>query len=139
MKLIPFLFLTLSLHLSLPAQTDSIATSSLNLDVYYSGDLESRINAFKANQRNQFFKGYSVQILSASGPTALQELSALKQSFLQKYPKVPINEIWEAPNWKLRVGEFKSRFNAAVYRQYILSEFPRAYVVESDLRKRSKR
>jgi hypothetical protein len=124
--------------LGILAQLDS--TSAFKVDnVHYSGNLESQIWAFKETQRNQFYKGYSVQILSASGPTALQDLSVLKQTFLQKYPKVPLNEIWEAPNWKLRVGEFRSRFNAAVYRQYLLGEFPRAYVVEGELRKRSKR
>jgi hypothetical protein len=135
-----FLFcLLLFLPALLKAQIDSTTAAPLDLDIRFSGDLESKIWAFKENQRNQFYKGYSVQILSASGPAALQELSVLKQAFLQKYPKVPVNEIWEAPNWKLRVGEFRSRFNAAVYRQYLLGEFPRAYVVEGELRKRSKR
>ena len=134
-----FLFLIVLLPLNLLAQSDSSKATLKGMDVQYSGNLESRIWAFKEIQRNQFYKGYSVQILSASGPTALQELAALKQTFLQKYPTVPVNEIWEAPNWKLRVGEFRSRFNAAIYRQYLIGEFPRAYVVEGELRKRSKR
>jgi hypothetical protein len=124
--------------LGILAQLDSTPVLK-GADLQYSGNLESKIWAFKETQRNQFYKGYSVQILSASGPTALQDLSVLKQTFLQKYPKVPLHEIWEAPNWKLRVGEFRSRFNAAVYRQYLLGEFPRAYVVEGELRKRLKR
>jgi hypothetical protein len=134
-----FFCLLLLLPTLLQAQLDTTAPTQPDLDIRYSGDLEAKIWSFKETQRNQFYKGYSVQILSASGPTALQELSVLKQTFLQKYPKVPVNEIWEAPNWKLRVGEFRSRFNAAIYRQYLLGEFPRAYVVEGELRKRSKR
>jgi len=120
-------------------QSDSSNASLSNQNIQFAPGLEGQISSFKEEQRNQFYKGYSVQILSASGPTALQDLAGMKQSFLRLHPNVPVNEIWEAPNWKLRVGEFKSKFNAAVYRQYLLSDFPRAYVVEGEIRKRSKR
>lgn len=132
-------FLLFVLPLRTLAQSDSSNAALKISEIHYAAGLESQIAGYKEAQRNQFYKGYSVQILSASGPNALQDLASLKQAFLQKYPKVPLNEIWEAPNWKLRVGEFRSRFNAAVYRQYLLGEFPRAYVVEGELRKRSKR
>lgn len=120
-------------------QSDSSKASSHNQNIHFAPGLESQINSFKEDQRNQFFKGYSVQILSASGPTALQDLAGMKQSFVRLHPNVPVHEIWEAPNWKLRVGEFKSKFNAAVYRKYLLADFPRAYVVEGEIRKRTKR
>lgn len=76
-------------------------------------------------------KGYRIQIYFGADKTKAKEMKA---KFLGRYSdKVRAYEIYEVPNFKIRVGDFRTRLEAYRFLKEIKAEFPTAFIVESDI------
>lgn len=76
-------------------------------------------------------KGYRIQIYFGADKTKAKEMKA---KFLSRYSdKVHAYEIYEVPNFKIRVGDFRTRLEAYRFLKEIKAEFPTAFIVESDI------
>lgn len=79
------------------------------------------------NKEHGELPGYRVQIISS---TSLGDVKAAKSSFLQKFPEFKANIVYEAPNYKLRIGNYTNRFDANRYLQEFLIYYPNAFIVK---------
>ncbi|MBI3510380.1 MAG: SPOR domain-containing protein [Bacteroidetes bacterium] len=76
-------------------------------------------------------KGYRVQIYFGADKAKANEEKA---KFLGQYDKdIHAYEIYEAPNFKIRVGDFRTKLEAYAFLKKIKNEFPSAFIVESDI------
>mgnify|MGYP001194464777 CR=1 FL=1 len=117
-----FLFLTVSL-----AAYSQQASGSLV--IHFDRGVESAISAYIAEATEEKPKGFRVQLCSESGNNAKTIANSIKSQFLSKYRDVPAYMIWESPNFKVRVGDFKTRLDATLFWKQIQDQFPQAYVV----------
>lgn len=69
--------------------------------------------------------GFRVQVFFGTREEALK----LKGEFLQLFPEQKAYVSYQAPNFKLRVGNFRSQLDAEKFLHNIKEEFPSAYVV----------
>lgn len=71
--------------------------------------------------------GYRIQILATNSlVTAKDE----KASFLNQYDSYRATIVFEAPNYKLRIGNYTNRFDANRDLQILLVDFPNALIVK---------
>lgn len=77
----------------------------------------------------QLVKGYRVQISSANGADARAKTSADKVKFLALFPDVAAHDLWEAPSYKVRVGDCRTKFEAEQLKKLIQTSFPFCFVV----------
>lgn len=78
--------------------------------------------------------GFRVQIYMASGNQArLLTLQQMEQ-FEERYPEVPAYMVYEEPNFKLRVGDFRTRLDARRFLERIKRQYPAAYIVMDQIR-----
>lgn len=75
------------------------------------------------------FKGYRVQIYLGDRRTA----EDTKRSFLQKHPELPIYMSWLAPNFRLRVGDIRTRLEAQRLLRDLRAEYPGSYIVPDEI------
>lgn len=73
--------------------------------------------------------GYRVQIFLGDRSTA----EATKRTFLQKNPDVPVYLSWLAPNFRLRVGDFRTRLEAEHLLHDVKTAFPGSYIVPDEI------
>ncbi|MDE3143965.1 MAG: SPOR domain-containing protein [Bacteroidota bacterium] len=74
------------------------------------------------------YKGFRVQIISTSNR---DEAFKMKADVLTKFPDQKSYIIFQAPNYKIRIGNFLKREDAENYRKQITNSFPQEiYVVE---------
>jgi len=94
---------------------------------------DSRLNAIVKKHiqtNNKTFPGFRVQIYFGSGNQAMNQANSLKTAFLNKYGKDYGSYIvYDAPYFKLRVGDFRSRAEAICFQHKIAKVFPNAWVV----------
>lgn len=77
---------------------------------------------------NGLYKGFRVQIISTSNR---DEAFKIKADVLTKFPDQKSYIIFQAPNYKIRIGNFLKREDAENYRKQITNSFPQEiYVVE---------
>jgi hypothetical protein len=95
-------------------------------------EMDDRINILaKAYMSNKTLKGYKVQIFSGQ---SRWEASKVKSEFISAYPKLPTpNLTYHAPNFKLRIGNYRNRFEAEKNLRILKEKFPSAFLVKDEI------
>ena len=79
------------------------------------------------NTKKKGIEGYRVQIHFGANRDAAKEI---KTKFLSLYSEVEAYEIYQQPNFKIRVGDCRSRFDAEKLQKEIEIDFPNSFVVQ---------
>lgn len=73
-------------------------------------------------------KGYKIQIFSGH---SRWEASKTKTDFISEYPYLPVPKlIYQSPNFKLRMGDYRNRFEAEKILRSLNKEFSSAFIVK---------
>jgi hypothetical protein len=76
-------------------------------------------------------KGYRVQIYFGVDN---EKAKSIKSKFLTDHANdAHAYIVYEAPNFKVRIGDFRSRLEAYRFLRKIKAEFPTAFIVETDI------
>lgn len=78
------------------------------------------------NQKNPGTEGFRVQIHFGNDREKAREV---KSEFLSNHPSIEAYESYQSPNFRVRVGNFRNRYEAARFQKEIQSEFTSAFVV----------
>lgn len=85
----------------------------------------------KKNLSHPVLPGYRVQIyFGGNRPKA----SETKLDFMSKYPDCPAYLSYQQPNYKVRVGDFRNRFDALQFMKKIQGDYPTTFVVPDEVK-----
>jgi len=79
--------------------------------------------------RNRGVSGFRVQISADSGPQSKLRTQRRQAEFNARFPEVPSYIIFDSPEFKLRVGDFRTRLDANRFLESIARDFPAAFIV----------
>lgn len=86
------------------------------------------------NQRSSSFSGYRIQLLSV--PSYRSDIDSLKRyctAFEENFPDVPAYLQYLDPDFKVRVGNFKSKLEAIPTLKKIRRKYPSSYIVKTPI------
>lgn len=112
-----------------------LAVDSPSAAVTEPGDImlivDPRVEALMQDyvSRKHVQRGYRVQIFLGDRKTA----EDTKRTFLQKYPDIPAYLSWLAPNFRLRVGDLRTRLEAEKLMAELKPLFPGSYIVPDEI------
>lgn len=75
-------------------------------------------------------EGFRVQLHFGNDRDKAREV---KSKFLNLHQDIPAYESYQQPNFRIRVGNFRTRIEAMKFLKSIKSEFPAAFVVSDDI------
>lgn len=75
-------------------------------------------------------KGYRVQIFLGSEREKAREM---RRTFLLRHPDIGGYESYLAPNFRIRVGDLRTRLEAEKLRHELKTEFPGCYIVPDEI------
>lgn len=78
------------------------------------------------NQRKKGVEGYRVQIAQGT----MEEIRRIEAKFLLQYENIKTHPKFDAPDFRLKVGDFRTRSEAIKFKQLIKTQYPASYVVE---------
>lgn len=85
----------------------------------------------KENLQHQSMPGYRIQIyFGVNRPKAAE----LKLDFNTRYPDMPAYLTYQQPNYKVRVGDFRSRYEARKFLKSIEGLYPTTFVVPDEVK-----
>ena len=84
------------------------------------------------NTRAKTIPGYRVQIASFSGTSSKSNAFNLRTRFMTDYPHVQAYIIYDEPNFKVKVGDFRSRLEAYAFLQEI-KEVYKGYIIKDNI------
>jgi hypothetical protein len=82
------------------------------------------------NQNKKGIEGFRIQIFFDSGNNSKTNAEAIYTGFTTKYPEIPTYLSFKAPNYKVRVGDFRTRLDAQRFLNEIIGEYPGAWIIE---------
>ena len=85
------------------------------------------------NEANPVMDGWRVQIKSFSGNNSKKDANDMKSSFLSKYPEMGAHIVFHSPNFKVRVGDFRTKLDAYKFYKDIKQEFPSSFIVKDEI------
>ena len=74
-------------------------------------------------------EGYRIQIFFDSGNTSKQAAMNIKRTFETRFPNIEAYISFEEPNYKVRVGNFRTKLDAEGCLKKIAPSYPSAFVV----------
>lgn len=87
----------------------------------------------KAFEKGPQIDGYRIQLIARSGNNSKKDANDVKATFLAKYPEVPAYVLYQQPNFKVRVGDFRDRFAAYRFYKELKADFPAAFIVRDEI------
>ncbi len=78
--------------------------------------------------------GFCVQICFESGNNSREKAEKMRMMFLSKYPQVSAYVSFKEPNFRVRVGDFRTRAEARGFKEKIMADFPSAFVIKDEIR-----
>ena len=76
------------------------------------------------NERVRTIPGYRIQVASLSGSSSKNRAFDMKERLREAYPGVEAYVVFDEPNFKVKVGDFRTRLEAYVFLQHIRADFP---------------
>ncbi len=101
------------------------------IHIYQTPDLRLLFNDYiDQKEKEKGFAGYRIQIFSRSGHTARTEANKIRNEFVSKYPDYKIHILYEDPNFKLRIGDFRTKTQALEVLEIVKENYKGAYLVK---------
>lgn len=85
-------------------------------------------NYLKANERRTL-EGYRVQVFNGSGQAA----NRFKSEVIRSLPDMEVMVVFETPDYKIQIGNYRSPFEAEAALNKIRESFPGAFVVRTSI------
>jgi hypothetical protein len=82
---------------------------------------------------NKGIPGYRIQVFFDSGTNSGDRARKVRDEFMFLFPDIPGYVTWKAPNYRVRVGDFRSRLEAERALQIIVVEYPNAWVIKDEI------
>ena len=90
------------------------------------------LNHIKANKTRTVW-GWRVQIYFSAGQSARYRAESIKKRFLKEYPDIRAYIIYEAPFFKVRIGNYKTKFEAAKMKLQLQNSYEKIFLVEDEI------
>lgn len=103
---------------------DSIV--SVNADLRLDSLVSKHI---RVNKLKDGIDGYRVQLYSGSGNDARQAANDMRAEFLTLYPNIPAYLVYQSPNFKVRVGDYRTELEAIRTQRELVYLYPQGFVV----------
>lgn len=128
--LVLFLFLFLGFSINSKAgENDTLKIGEV--EYQYPAKLDTLIDNFIAgNKEKQFYLGYRIQLIA--GPNR-QSVLKFKSDFYKDFPDKRPVLVYQQPNFKLRIGAYRTKIEAYKEMVIINKKFPNAFLIQDEI------
>jgi len=85
------------------------------------------------NQDRNGVDGFRIQIFFDSGNNSKTRAKSIYESFMAKYPDIGTYLTFKTPNYKVRVGDFRTKLDAQRFLNEIIADYPNAWIIEDQI------
>ena len=83
------------------------------------------------NERTRPIPGYRIQIAALSGSNSKNQAFALRDRFMETFEDCDAYVIFDEPNFRVKIGNFRTRLEAYAYLQRIKDLYPGTIVKDN--------
>ena len=92
------------------------------------------IHQYQINQRRHGTDGFRLEIFFSSDNKAREKATRVKNEFNIIFPDIPAYVLFQTPNFKVRIGDFRNKSETLKSKANISSKYPNAFIVKDNIR-----
>lgn len=85
------------------------------------------------NQRKRGTDGFRLEIFFGSNSNAREQAKRVKHDFNLVFPEIPAYVLFQTPNFKVRIGDFRNKSEALKSKAAIAAKYPNAFIVKDNI------
>lgn len=126
---------TLGLNPAISSQTAKMEDFLENLQIRQDPRItDLLVRHSQMNQRKHGADGFRLEIFFASDTKAREQAMRVKNEFNLVFPDIASYLLFQTPNFKVRIGDFRNKSEALKTKAYIASKYPNAFIVKDMIR-----
>lgn len=126
---------TLGINPGISAQTAKLEEFLGKLDVRQDSRItDMLIRHSQINQKRNTTDGFRLEIFFSSDTKARERAVRVKNEFNLVFPDIASYMLFQTPNFKVRIGDFRNKSEALKAKAYIASKYPNAFIVKDMIR-----
>jgi hypothetical protein len=86
------------------------------------------------NQKRNGTEGFRLEIFFSSENKARDRAMRVKNEFNLVFPDIASYMLFQTPNFKVRIGDFRNKSEALKAKAHIASKYPNAFIVKDNIR-----
>lgn len=108
---------------------DIFSTLPEQVVVRQSPAIRAALNKQVAANAGKSYSGFRIRLYFASNRSAREESASVIRRFNEMYPGIQAYRSYESPNFKVTVGNFRTRLDAEALLNRLKGDFPDAFIV----------
>ncbi len=125
-------FILLAIIFAISVKT--FAQNTGKLDVVQDEKINELLSKhLKINEVINTIPGFRINVFFQSGNNSKTGAMQCKAAFTEKYPDIEAYVVYEEPNFKVKIGDFRTRMEARGFVQQIKMDFPDAFVIKDQI------
>jgi hypothetical protein len=126
---------TLRINSGLSGQTATLENFLSKLQVKQDPRItDMLIRHNQINQKRNGTDGYRLEIFFSSDTKAREQAVRVKNEFNLVFPDIASYMLFQTPNFKVRIGDFRNKSEALKAKAHIASKYPNAFIVKDNIR-----
>lgn len=85
------------------------------------------------NKKNNITNGYRLQIYFGSGSNAHSQAMKVRTEFLSTHPDIKAYLIFKSPDFKVLIGDFRTKSEALKMQKFLINQYPNAFIVADEI------
>jgi hypothetical protein len=87
----------------------------------------------RLNEKVNTLNGFRIQIFSESGVNSKNKAQAAHDEFQARYPGTGVYLSFKSPNYRIRIGDFRTRLDAQRFLVELTADYPNAFIIEDQI------
>ena len=101
--------------------------------VHQSAAMKSAFDRYVADNANKKLVGYRIRVFFDNGQSARNRSEAIARSISYSFPGIGVYRTFESPNFKVMVGDFRTKAEALKVYQALKVTYPTALILKENI------
>ena len=95
--------------------------------------IDSLLNRYAENAASRRILGYRIRIFNNNAQNAREVSLEVENNFREKYPEVSVYRSFAEPNFRVTVGDFRTKSEAEKFKREIEKDFTSTFIIQDNI------
>ncbi len=101
--------------------------------VHQSAEVRQAMAQYVEKNAGKSVSGYRIRVFYDNSPQARTRSETIEQNLLEQYPGYKVYRSFESPNYKVLIGNFRSKDEALRLFNMLRKSYPTAYIIKDSI------
>lgn len=112
---------------------DILSVLGSGAQVEQSNTIRQALQQYTLSNAEKPISGYRIRVFYDNGPQARVKSENIEQTLQKQFPEVLVYRSFESPNYKVSIGDFRSKDEALRIYNALKGTYPTAYIIKESI------